>query len=66
MKVKNLIELLKKQDSEAEVLTYIDQTEMYGKTERVILYTDVDKMPYSKTDKPQIKDNIVLIEGWDA
>ena len=68
MKVKKLINLLSKEDPNAEVLTYVEEAEEYGETTSLETFdvNEKDNMPYAKSDVPDIKSKTVLIKGWIA
>lgn len=55
-------ELLKHPD--VEVFNYIEEAEEYGETRTVKYYTSEENLPYAKSDPPENKNGIVLIEGW--
>lgn len=46
------------------VFNYVQEAEEYGKTDSVKYYGVDEDLPYSKTDTPENKLGIVLIEGW--
>lgn len=68
MIVKELIEKLQAVNQEADVLTYIEEAEEYGKTTNLKVFTadQQEEMPYAKGDKPVIERETVLISGWLA
>jgi hypothetical protein len=68
MKVSQLITLLQKEDPDADVLTYIQEVEEYGRVDRVNSFEpDQQKdLPYAKGDVPKIKNRLVLIQGLIA
>ncbi len=63
MKVKQLIEKLNSLDPEAEVFTYIQEAEEFGKCSEAFEAKPED-LPYAKGDQPNHDGTMVLISGW--
>lgn len=64
MTVKQLISILETKKQDAQVIMYTEGEEVYGKVTKVNPYQKTEDMPYAKGDKPEIEEEVVLIEGY--